>query len=138
MSFLQTVSNWIIGDYRVRTTKASDNGLIQHVRLTDDSGGYVSPSGATFPATATVSSVSGAASSTTILASNSGRYGGSVYNDSSALLYLLYGAGVASSTNFTTVLFPNSYHEINSGYTGQLNGIWASATGAARVTELTA
>lgn len=45
MSFLQTVSNWLLGDYKVRTTKLSDNSLVQHVRLTDDDGAYVSGGG---------------------------------------------------------------------------------------------
>jgi len=30
-----------------------------------------------------------------------------------------------------------AYYEVPFGYTGALKGIWASATGAARITELT-
>lgn len=47
MSFLQNVSNWLLGDYKVRTTKLSDNSLVQHVRLTDDAGDIVTPGGGT-------------------------------------------------------------------------------------------
>lgn len=51
-TFKQMVSNWLLGEYPVRTTQitttpSGDNGLIQHVRLTDDSGNYVSSSGGT-------------------------------------------------------------------------------------------
>lgn len=42
--FSQIVSNWLEGVYKVRTTKLSDT-LIQHVRLTNDSGVYVDASG---------------------------------------------------------------------------------------------
>jgi hypothetical protein len=48
MSFVQRVSNWLLGDYPVATTKIGSGAteqLIQHVRLTDDSGNYVTPSG---------------------------------------------------------------------------------------------
>lgn len=33
MSFFQTVSNWLSGDYKVRGTQVSDNSIIQHVRV---------------------------------------------------------------------------------------------------------
>lgn len=88
--------------------------------------------------TVTRANVAGAAVSTTILAANSGRNGATVYNDSSAVLYLELGSAAASTTNFTIAMAANSYYEVPFGYTGQLTGIWASATGAARVTELTA
>lgn len=47
MSFLQNVSNWLLGDYKVRTTKLGDNSLIQHVQTVDESGNYVSGGGGT-------------------------------------------------------------------------------------------
>lgn len=88
--------------------------------------------------TATPSNVAGVASSTTILASNASRKKALVYNDSTAILYLLLGAGTASTTNYSLKLFPEDSYELETPvFTGQLTGIWASATGAARVTELT-
>lgn len=45
MSWVQDVSNWLLGEYRVRTTKLTDSSLIQHVRLTDDTGAYVAAGG---------------------------------------------------------------------------------------------
>lgn len=84
-------------------------------------------------------SVAGNASSVTVLAANAARLGGSVYNDSTAILYLLLvTGGTASTTAYSVQLAPNAYFEIPFGYTGALIGIWASATGNARVTEYTA
>lgn len=91
-------------------------------------------------ATAGITSVADNASSVTILASNSARLGASVFNDSSAVLYLLYGSGTASATNYTVRIYQNGYHEVFGGFTGQLTGVWATdpGDGAARVTEVTA
>lgn len=90
-------------------------------------------------ATPSQSSVADNAASTTILASNANRLGATVTNDSSAALYLLLGSGVASTTNYTVRITQYGYYEVPFGYTGQINGIWASDPndGAARVTELT-
>lgn len=142
-SVIQRVSNWLLGDYPVAVSEIGSGATrkqIQWVRLTDDSGAIVSPSGATYPGTATTSSVADSASNVTILAANTGRIGASIFNDSSALLYLKYGATAATSTDYTVRLYPNSYHEVYGGYTGTLTGIWDSdpGDGAARVTELTA
>lgn len=87
--------------------------------------------------TGTVTSVSDTASSTTLLASNTSRLGGSIYNDSTAILYVKLGA-TASTTSFTTKVYPEELYEIPGNYTGIIDGIWASdASGAARITELT-
>lgn len=91
------------------------------------------------PATGTNSSVADNAASTTILASNTARIGATVYNDSSATLYLLLGSTAASTTNYTCRVASMGYYEVPFGYTGQLTGIWATdpGDGAARVTEIT-
>lgn len=88
-------------------------------------------------ATATLSNVSGSASSVTVLASNTARLGASVFNDSTSAVYLKYGAS-ASTSSFSAKLDPGGYFECPFHYTGLIAGIWDSATGAARVTELTA
>lgn len=87
------------------------------------------------PATSTTSSVAGSATNVNLLPSNGARLGATVYNDSSALLYVKLGA-VASTTDFTIKLFPLSYYEIPYGYTGQIDGIWLVANGHARIDEL--
>lgn len=88
--------------------------------------------------TATLANISGATSSTTLQASNSARKGWSIHNDSSAILYVKFGSA-ASSTSYTVKLIADAYYELptTSVYTGIITGIWTSATGSARVTELT-
>lgn len=91
-------------------------------------------------ATGTLSNVASSATSVTVLAANAERIGATITNDSSALLYLKFGA-TASTTSYTVVLAgaasaPFSYYEVPAGYTGIIDGIWASATGNARVTEI--
>lgn len=90
-------------------------------------------------ATATLTNVSGSATSVTLLASNAAREGAMFFNDSAAALYLKYGA-TASTSSFTVKIPAGGYHEIPgpSIYTGIIDGIWDSATGTVRVTELSA
>lgn len=87
-------------------------------------------------ATGAQTSVAGSASSVTLLASNANRLGASIYNDSTAILYVRFQA-TASTSNFSVKLFPDDFYEVPFGYTGIIDGIWASATGNARVTEYT-
>jgi hypothetical protein len=89
-------------------------------------------------ANATLANVAGSASSVTILAANTARKGVVVMNDSTAILYLKFGT-TASATSFTYKLAGGDTWEsaMPITYTGLITGIWASATGAARVTEIT-
>lgn len=87
--------------------------------------------------TATRSNVAGSASDGTILAANIGRKGATIHNDSTAILYLLLATGTSSATNFTVQMPAGAYYELPFRYTGVIKGIWASATGNARVTEFT-
>ena len=88
--------------------------------------------------TGTQSDVSGTASDTTILASNTARVGAVIYNDSAAILYLLFSNDTTTSSNFSVKMFADDYCAVPAGYTGVVKGIWSSATGAARVTEFVA
>jgi hypothetical protein len=90
------------------------------------------PAGA---ATATTSNVAASATSVQLLAANAARKGATCYNDSAADCYLKLGT-TASATSFTVKLGPFAYYEIPFGYTGRVDGVWSSAAGAARVTEL--
>lgn len=87
--------------------------------------------------TGTHSNVTASASSVTILAANANRLGASVFNDGAATLYLDTSGGTASTSNYTVQLAPNSYFEVPANYSGLITGIWASATGNARVVEYT-
>lgn len=87
--------------------------------------------------TSTTSSVSGSASSVQLLASNSSRKSASIYNDSSASLYVKFGT-TASTTDFKYPLGPRDILEFPAPiYTGRVDGIWSSASGAARIAEET-
>jgi hypothetical protein len=83
-------------------------------------------------------SVASSASDVVILAAsvNNQRKGFTVYNDSTAILYLLLANAVSSATNYTVQMAAGSYYESPYQYNGIVKGIWASANGNARVTEL--
>lgn len=88
-------------------------------------------------ATATLSNVNAATSSTTLLAANSSRLQFLIYNDSNSILYLKFGSN-ASQTSYTVEIPGNTLYEPQVPlYTGIITGIWQTTNGAARVTELT-
>lgn len=92
-----------------------------------------------FPAdrTANVTSVDSSDSTVTLLEANTSRAGAYVFNDSTAALYLKYGAG-ASTSSFTVKLAASGYFEFPTPcYCMEVTGVWASVNGAARVTEVT-
>lgn len=91
--------------------------------------------------TATLTNVSSSASNVTLLAANSLRQMACFYNDSTQVCYLKFGA-TATSSSYTVQLAASAYYELpmcngRAVYTGKIDGIWASANGAMRVTELT-
>jgi hypothetical protein len=86
--------------------------------------------------TGTSSNVSSSATNVTLLSSNANRLGATVYNDSTKTLYLKLGS-TASLTSFTVKLTAQAYYEVPANYTGQIDGIWDSVNGNARLTELT-
>ena len=84
-------------------------------------------------ATSTTSSVAGSASSVTLLASNTSRIKTVINNDSTATLYVKEGA-TASASDYSYKLFQDDFAIVDD-YNGLIAGIWASATGSARLTE---
>jgi len=86
----------------------------------------------------TLTSTAGSASTVSIIALNTARRKIVIVNDSTAILYVNYGAA-ASATAYVVRLGPYETWVDDSSpiYTGQINGIWASATGNARCTEVT-
>lgn len=87
------------------------------------------------PQAATLANVSGAASSTVLFAATGNARGRTIWNDSSAILYVKFGA-TATSTSCTLKLIADAFYEFPQPvYSGVVEGIWASATGAARVTS---
>jgi hypothetical protein len=89
------------------------------------------------PSTSTVTRVSASITSTSIIVANASRRDLLLYNESTSILYLLFGTGVASVTNYTIQIAGGGYYEVSYGYTGALKGIWLAANGAVQVTELT-
>lgn len=90
--------------------------------------------------TGTTTSVTSSATAQTIKAANTSRAGITIANDSTAILYLLLGAGTVSATTYTYAMPPKgtvAATQVISGFTGIITGIWASANGFASVTELT-
>ncbi len=90
--------------------------------------------------TAALTNVATNAANVTLLALNAARLGAMVFNDSISDLWLKFGA-TASATSFTVKILAGGYYEFPTPiYTGRVDGIWnaADATGAARITEMTA
>ncbi|UZJ58562.1 hypothetical protein OKW98_18465 [Pseudomonas sp. KU26590] len=86
-------------------------------------------------AASSVTSVTSAAANTTLLAANAARRGATIFNESTSVLYLKLGSA-SSITSYTVIIAANGYYEVPFGYTGAITGLWASANGAARVTEV--
>jgi hypothetical protein len=71
---------------------------------------------------------------------NFGRLEVIIVNDSTAILYILYGDGIPTSTNYSVILPGNAAGVatlVEDKYQGVIKGVWASANGYAYVTEVT-
>lgn len=89
--------------------------------------------------TATLANVASSASSVTVFNAKSSALSRMVYNDSTQVLYLKFGSAAASNTSYTVQLAAGAYYEFPQPvYGGAVTGIWASANGNARTTEVTA
>jgi len=92
--------------------------------------------------TSTQTSVASSATSVFLLQANSARRGATIFNDSTQILYVLLSNQnlglVATATTFTAQIAPGARYEVPAGYNEMIQGVWASANGFARITELTA
>lgn len=87
--------------------------------------------------TPTTSNVASSATNVTLLSSNASAKSRSVFNESTQVMYLKYGS-TASVTSYTVQIGANTYFEFpQPTYTGQVDALWASANGSARITEVT-
>lgn len=86
---------------------------------------------------ATRTSVASSATDVLIFAANGTVGGRTVFNESSAILYLAFGTTAASLTDYTVQVAAGGYYEFPASrfYGGMVRGIWASANGNARCTE---
>ncbi len=90
-----------------------------------------------YASVATTSNVASSASNVTLMASNDSRRGLTIFNDSTSILYVKFGT-TATSSSFTVKMQAGAYYEMPVPlYTGIIDGIWVSANGNARMTELT-
>lgn len=81
-------------------------------------------------------SVGASVSNVTLLTANPNRVGATIFNESASDLYIKLGS-TASLTSYTVRLISEAYYETPFNYTGAIDGIWATATGNARITEFT-
>lgn len=86
---------------------------------------------------ATVTSVASSATSVTLLAANANRLGAVIVNDSTQILFVKFGTSATNASYTTAVPITRGVYEVPFGYTGIITGVWVSANGNARVTELT-
>ena len=94
--------------------------------------------------TSTINSIASNTNSTILLTANSNRNNAIIINDSMSNLYLLLNDSDASPSNYSILLagkssptqIPSSIVFSGRDYTGQITGVWDSADGFARVTEV--
>lgn len=90
---------------------------------------------ASTPQTASLANVASSAASVTLFAAGE-PHARTIFNDSTAVLYVAFSSTAASTTNYTVQLAAGAYFEFPQPvYGGQVTGIWASANGAARTTS---
>lgn len=88
--------------------------------------------------TATTTQIPATTTATTLLTANSGRLHGSVFNDSTSPMYVLWWTTGTVSPTFYTVKIPaQGFYELPriNTWLGTLTGVWALAAGNAYVTE---
>lgn len=111
------------------------NQYVQAVALVDTNGAAYSAGIAT-ASTGAQTSVASSTADTTILASNASRKGCTIYNESTATLYLLLASGTSSLTTYSLQLPSGGLLSLRVGeYLGVIKGVWDAANGFARVTE---
>lgn len=85
----------------------------------------------------TVTSVAQSTSNTQLLAANANRVFASIYNNTGQKMFIKLGT-TASTTSYSIQLMPNSYWEVPSDWTGEIDAVWSgNGSSSALVTELT-
>ncbi len=90
-----------------------------------------------FPTTNTTATASTSASSittVTLVPANSIRKGLTIWNNSTANLYLDFGINPTTS-NYAVKVTPGGYYELPFFYVGAVNGVWDSANGSAMIRD---
>lgn len=84
--------------------------------------------------TSTPSTVAASTSIQTIISANSNRKGLTIWNDSTANLFIDFDSA-ASASDFAVKISAGGYYEMPFDYTGVISGIWSAANGNALVRE---
>lgn len=94
------------------------------------------PAAPNYPITTTAASttVSSSITSVPVLAANAIRKGATIWNASTATLYLDLDA-TATAADYAVKLDPSGYYEVPFGFTGAISGIWSAVNGSALVRE---
>jgi hypothetical protein len=95
--------------------------------------------GNAFPTTSNAnrSTVEAVKTSTVLLAANTARRGATIFNDSTATLYVEFGDTANTTNNYVVPLDSKAYYEVPFAYTGVISGIWSAVNGNAQIYELT-
>lgn len=113
------------------------NARALDVAVTDANGDHLTGFDSSRPATAALTSVAASAVSVSLLAANADRRRVVIHNDGNKTLFVAF-AATASVTAFTIVLAAGQVYDGRlNDYTGAISGIWSSANGSARITEIT-
>jgi len=73
---------------------------------------------------------------TTLIAADATRVGLTIFNESTAILFVLYGAGTESATVYSIQVPAGGYLEVPDAFvTMRASGHWAAAVGSARITS---
>ncbi len=86
--------------------------------------------------TCTLSHPPSATTDAVILSANSARKGFTVWNNSTANLFMEFGAA-ATAAVYAVKLVSGGYYEMPFGFTGAIHGIWDAANGTAEIREFT-
>ena len=81
------------------------------------------------------STIAAVVASTVLLAANVNRRGATIFNDSTATLYVNFGATANATDNHVVPLESKAYYEVPFAYTGVISGIWSAANGNAHIYE---
>lgn len=107
--------------------------IVGEVEVTNDAGNPL-PVRQFASTSATTSRVASSAATVDLLAMKPTRNQASVYNESTAILYIKFGTG-ASATDYTLPIAGGGYYELPVRYTGIVTGVWVTANGFAQMTE---
>jgi hypothetical protein len=132
-----TVDAQLVGTDRQQTVTIGDGTNAGRIAKVDTDGSLIVE---TNPATTAVkTNVTSTTTSTTILAANANRRGAIIFNDSTAILYISYGTSTTSTTSYSVRVAAAAVYLLDVPlYSGAMTGVWASANGAARVTDISA